>query len=82
MLTSSCESSEAPAKNGAVALTEARPSRKRPFVIGLLVGIFGGLALGSTLAAIFGDDVSVLVHRLIKRIVGERDEPNFQILLQ
>jgi hypothetical protein len=47
-----------------------------------LLGIFGGLALGSTLAAIFGDDVSVLVHRLIKRIVGERDEPNFQILLQ
>jgi len=82
MLTSSCECNEPSGKSGAVALTEAVPSRKRPFIIGLLLGVVGGLALGSTLAAIFGDDVSVLVHRLIKRIVGERDEPNFQILLQ
>jgi len=44
--------------------------------------VIGGLTLGSTLAAIFGDDVSVLVQRLIKRIAGEREEPNFQILLQ
>jgi hypothetical protein len=65
-----------------VTRTQDVPSRKRPFILGLLLGVFGGLALGSTLAAIFGDDVSVLVHRLIKRIAGERDEPNFQILLQ
>jgi len=57
-------------------------SGKKPFLLGLLLGIFGGLALGSTLAAIFGDDVSVLVSRVIKRIAGEREEPNFQILLQ
>jgi hypothetical protein len=82
MLTSSCECNEPSGKSGAVALTGSAQARKRPFVIGLLLGIFGGLALGSTLAAIFGDDVSVLVRRLIKRIVGERDEPNFQILLQ
>jgi hypothetical protein len=48
----------------------------------MAVGIVGGLALGSTLAAIFGDDVSVLVGNVVKRIVGERDEPNFELLLQ
>ena len=58
------------------------PSRKKPFFLGMAVGIVCGLALGSTLAAIFGDDVVVLVHKVVKRIVGERDEPNFEILLQ
>jgi hypothetical protein len=48
----------------------------------MAAGIVCGLALGSTLAAIFGDDVVVLVQKLVKRIVGERDEPNFEILLQ
>jgi hypothetical protein len=82
MLTLSSGCNDGSGKSGAVALTCATPSRKRPFIFGLLLGVFGGLALGSTLAAIFGDDVSVLVQRLIKRIAGERDEPNFQILLQ
>jgi len=66
----------------AVTAAERPPSRRKPFILGLVLGVIGGLALGSTLAAIFGDDVSVLVHRLIKRITGEREEPNFQILLQ
>ena len=65
-----------------MSVTERPPSRRKPFFLGLLLGVICGLALGSTLAAIFGDDVSVLVRRLIKRITGEREEPNFQILLQ
>ena len=48
----------------------------------MIVGIVSGLALGSTLAAIFGDDVSTLVRRVIKRIAGDREEPNYEILLQ
>jgi hypothetical protein len=63
-------------------VTSKPQSRKKPFFIGMAVGIVGGLALGSTLAAIFGDDVSVLVGNVVKRIVGERDEPNFELLLQ
>ncbi len=82
MRTLSCGCNDGSGKSGDAAVTGSASPRKKPFVIGLLLGIVGGLALGSTLAAIFGDDVSVLVHRLIKRIVGEREEPNFQILLQ
>ena len=78
----SCGCNDRAGKSRAVAVTGRPTSRGRPFVFGLLLGVFGGLALGSTLAAIFGDDVSVLAHRLIKRIAGEREEPNFQILLQ
>lgn len=48
----------------------------------MAVGVVAGLALGSTLAAIFGDDVSVLVGNVVKRITGEREEPNFELLLQ
>jgi hypothetical protein len=48
----------------------------------MVVGVVCGLALGSTLAAIFGHDVSVLVRNVIKRITGEREEPNFELLLQ
>lgn len=57
-------------------------SRRKPFFIGLLVGVLFGMSLGSALAAIFGDDVSVLVGRLVKRIAGDRSEPNYEILLQ
>jgi hypothetical protein len=57
-------------------------SRRKPFFLGMAVGIVSGLALGSTLAAIFGDDVSVLVGNVVKRIAGEREEPNFELLLQ
>lgn len=60
----------------------SQSSRKKPFILGMIVGIACGLALGSTLAAIFGDDVVVLVQKVVKRITGERDEPNFEILLQ
>jgi hypothetical protein len=64
------------------AVSSGPASRKKPFFLGMAVGIVCGLALGSTLAAIFGDDVVVLVQKLVKRITGERDEPNFEILLQ
>jgi hypothetical protein len=58
------------------------PSPRKPFILGLLAGVVCGLTLGSTLAAIFGDDVGVLAKRLVHRITGERDEPNFELLLQ
>jgi Na+-driven multidrug efflux pump len=64
------------------AVSDGQGSTKKPFFLGMAAGIVCGLALGSTLAAIFGDDVVVLVQKLAKRIVGERDEPNFEILLQ
>lgn len=67
---------------GALAVSEAPASRRRPFLFGLLLGIVTGISLGSALAAIFGDDVSVLVRRLIRRIRGQREEPNYEILLQ
>jgi hypothetical protein len=57
-------------------------SRRKPFFIGMAVGVIGGLALGSALAAIFGDNVSVLVGSVVKRVAGEREEPNFELLLQ
>ena len=63
-------------------MSDGQGSPKKPFFLGMAVGIICGLALGSTLAAIFGADVVVLVQKLAKRIVGERDEPNFEILLQ
>jgi len=78
----SCGCNDRAAKCGAASVSDRPPSGRRPFILGLIVGVIGGLTLGSTLAAIFGDDVSVLVQRLIKRIAGEREEPNFQILLQ
>ena len=78
----SCGCNDRAADRGASTVTDRPASGRRPFILGLIVGVIGGLALGSTLAAIFGDDVSVLAHRLIKRIAGEREEPNFQILLQ
>ena len=55
---------------------------RKPFFLGVAAGILCGLALGSTLAAIFGDDVVILVQRLVKRITGEREQPNFELLLQ
>ena len=63
-------------------MDDKTPSRRKPFVLGVIVGTVFGMSLGSALAAIFGDDVSVLVRRLIKRITGDREEPNFEILLQ
>jgi hypothetical protein len=48
----------------------------------MLLGIALGLGLGSTLAAIFGDDVAGLTGRLVKHLAGEREEPNFELLLQ
>lgn len=63
-------------------MNERASSRRKPFFLGMILGVLCGLALGSTLAAIFGDDVVVLVQKLVKRITGEREEPNFQILLQ
>lgn len=63
-------------------MTENPRSWRKPFLLGMIAGVVGGLALGSTLAAIFGDDVSTLVRRLIKRITGDREEPNYEILLQ
>jgi hypothetical protein len=63
-------------------VNDKTPSRRKPFVLGVIVGIVFGMSLGSALAAIFGDDVSVLVRRVIKRITGDREEPNFEILLQ
>ena len=63
-------------------MSEDARSWRKPFVIGMIAGILSGLALGSTLAAIFGDDVSTLVRRVIKRITGDREEPNYEILLQ
>jgi hypothetical protein len=65
-----------------MSVNERSPSRRKPFFIGLILGVVCGLALGSTLAAIFGDDVVVLIQKVVKRITGEREEPNFQILLQ
>jgi hypothetical protein len=62
--------------------TNASTSARKPFVLGVLVGVVCGLTLGSTLAAIFGDDVGVLARRLVHRITGEREEPNFELLLQ
>jgi|GEM_PF-1514932 len=67
---------------GATAVSGAPASRRKPFLLGLLLGIVTGISLGSALAAIFGDDVSVLVRRLIRRIRGQREEPNYEILLQ
>jgi hypothetical protein len=61
---------------------EKTHSQRKPFVLGVILGIIIGMSLGSALAAIFGDDVSVLVHRLYKRLTGDRDQPNFEILLQ
>ena len=63
-------------------MTERVTSGRKPFFLGVLVGVIVGMSLGSALAAVFGDDVSVLVRRLLKRIAGEREEPNLQILLQ
>jgi putative Ca2+/H+ antiporter (TMEM165/GDT1 family) len=63
-------------------VTEPHVSRRKPFIVGVLLGVILGMALGSALAAVFGDDVSVLVRRLIKRIAGEKEQPNLQILLQ
>ncbi len=63
-------------------MSERQPSRRKPFILGTILGIICGLALGSTLAALFGDGVVVLVQKLVKRIRGERDEPNFELLLQ
>lgn len=60
---------------------QTHPHRK-PFLLGVALGIAIGMSLGSALAAIFGDDVSVLVRRLYKRLTGDRDQPNFEILLQ
>jgi hypothetical protein len=57
-------------------------SARKPFVLGLVLGVACGLTLGSTLAAIFGDDVGVLARRFVHRITGEREEPNFELLLQ
>ena len=57
-------------------------SRRKPFFLGLFLGIICGMALGSALAAIFGDDVVVLARKLTRRLMGVRDEPNFEILLQ
>ena len=61
---------------------EKTHSQRKPFLLGVILGIIIGMSLGSALAAIFGDDVSVLVHRLYKRLTGDRDQPNFEILLQ
>ena len=63
-------------------MTDRSVSRRKPFVLGTLLGIALGMAFGSILAAVFGDDVSVLVRRLIKRMAGEKEQPNLQILLQ
>jgi hypothetical protein len=63
-------------------VTDQAPSRRKPFFLGLLVGVAFGLGLGSTLAAIFGDDVAGLTGKLVKRVTGEREEPNFELLLQ
>ncbi len=48
----------------------------------MLLGIALGLGLGSTLAAIFGDDVAGVTGKVVKRLAGEREEPNFELLLQ
>jgi len=55
---------------------------RKPFLIGMIVGVVLGLGSGSTLAAIFGDDVAGLTGKLVKRITGEREQPNFELLLQ
>jgi hypothetical protein len=48
----------------------------------MLLGIALGLGLGSTLAAIFGGGVAGATGKLVKHISGEREEPNFELLLQ
>ncbi|HWE64352.1 MAG TPA: hypothetical protein VHB98_21785 [Chloroflexota bacterium] len=63
-------------------MDEKTRSGRKPFLLGITSGILIGMSLGSALAAIFGDDVSVLVRRLYKRLTGDREQPNFEILLQ
>jgi len=56
----------------------------RPFATGLLLGITGGLVVGSVIVGLFGSDLSSAVRHLVRALRRSDDDqhPNFEILLQ
>jgi hypothetical protein len=55
----------------------------RPFAAGVVVGIGGGLVLGSVLVGLFGADLSSAVRHLVRALRRDDDDHvDFELLLQ
>ena len=64
---------------------DGTPRRRRLFLFlaGAAVGSLAGVVLGAVLSAPLGQAITPLVHSLLERIFGRRDEElRFELLLQ
>ena len=51
-------------------------------IVGSVLGGIGGFVVGSTLAALFWNDLAAAVRRLSRRLSKRDEQINFEILLQ
>jgi hypothetical protein len=56
--------------------------RPQVFGAGVSIGMLAGILIGSLVTLWLGEAAVGLAHRLIDRISGGHDRPNFELLLQ
>lgn len=56
--------------------------RSQVFGAGVSLGMLAGILLGSLVTLWLGDAAVDLAHRIIDKIAGGGDHPNFELLLQ
>ena len=58
------------------------PNREQFFALGVALGVALGFILGSAIALRVGDEGVDTLRRAIERIVGQDEQPRFELLLQ
>jgi hypothetical protein len=56
--------------------------RPQVFGAGVSIGMLAGILIGSLVTLWLGEAAVHLAHRLIDRLTGGNDHPNFELLLQ
>lgn len=56
--------------------------RPQVFGAGVSLGMLAGILLGSLVTLWLGEAAVDLAHRMIDRLTGRGDRPNFELLLQ
>ncbi len=59
-----------------------RIGRPQAFGVGVSVGMFAGIVIGSLVTLWLGDSALDLAHRILERFGGRRQNVNFELLLQ
>ncbi len=60
----------------------AREQNARSFLLGVLIGSFGGLVLGSVVTALSADRLTAASEGLLRRLVRRRHEFRFDLMVQ